>query len=303
MMDIEPLEIDWDYVVERLDRILDLGEECLTRRLAEYQLEPAIFRDYIAFRWIQYQEDGYLAEVANPNQVDHGELFGIDRILETLRRNTAQFVQRYPANNVLLWGERGSGKSSAIKGLLNLFFQDGLRLIEIHKEDLLQLPQITSLLREHPYRFILFCDDLSFGEQDPGYRELKALLDGGIEEPSENILFYATSNRCHLLAEHFSDNLDGQEIHPKEALAEKLSLTDCFGISLGFCPVSQPVYLEIVHYLAQQRRLIIDDEDLNQAALNWSKERDSHSGRVAKQFIDDLSGRLAMAGKVAPLSQ
>lgn len=302
MMDIEPLEIDWDYVVERLDRILDLGEECLTRRLVEYQFDPAIFRDYIAFRWIQHQENGYLAEVAYPNLVNHDDLFGIDRILETLRRNTAQFVQRYPANNVLLWGEGGSGKSSAIKGLLNPFFQDGLRLIEVHKEDLFQLPQITSLLREQSHRFILFCDDLSFGEQDPGYRELKALLDGGIEEPSENILFYATSNRRHLLPEHFSDNLDGQEIRPEEALAGKRSLADCFGISLGFYPMSQQVYLEIIHYLAQQRRLIIDSKELNRAALSWSKERDSRSGRVAKQFISDLSGRMAMAGKIAPLS-
>ncbi|MCD4689679.1 MAG: ATP-binding protein [Desulfuromonadaceae bacterium] len=297
------MEIDWNYVVERLDRILDLGEEHLTRSLVEYQLEPTIFRDYIAFRWIQHQENGYLAEVAYPNMVDHDDLFGIDRILETLRRNTAQFVQHYPANNILLWGERGSGKSSAIKGLLNPFFQDGLRLIEVHKEDLFQLPQITSLLREQPYRFLLFCDDLSFGEQDPGYRELKALLDGGIEEPSENILLYATSNRCHLRTELFSDNLDDQEIHPKEALAEKPSLADCFGISLGFTPMSQPIYLEIVHYLAQQRRLIMDSKELNQAALSWSKERSCRSGRVAKQFIDDLSGRMAMAGKIAPLSE
>jgi hypothetical protein len=301
-MDIERLDIDWDYVVERLDRILDLGEEYLTRLLVEYQLDPAIFRDYIAFRWVQHQENGFLAEVVYPHLVDHDDLFGIDRILETLRRNTTQFVQRYPANNVLLWGERGSGKSSAIKGLLNPFFQDGLRLIEVRKEDLFQLPQITSLLREHPYRFILFCDDLSFDEQDPGYRELKALLDGGIEEPPENILLYATSNRRHLLPEHFSDNLDDQEIHPEEALAEKLSLADRFGISLGFYPMSQRVYLEIIHHLAQQRRLIIDSEELNRTALAWSMDRGSRSGRVARQFIDDLSGRMAMDGKVAPLS-
>lgn len=302
-MDIERLEIDWDYVVERLDRIIDLGEEYLTRLLAEYELDSAIFREYIAFRWVQQQDHGYLAEVACPDLADHEDLFGIDRILERLQRNTAQFVHSYPANNILLWGERGCGKSSAIKGLLKPFFQAGLRLIEVQKEDLFQLPQITSLLREQPYHFILFCDDLSFDEQEPGYRELKALLDGGIEEPADNILLYATSNRRHLLPERLSDNLDGQEIHPEEALAEKLSLADRFGISLGFYPMSQQVYLQIVGYLARQRRLIINDEELNRAALNWAMERGSRSGRVARQFIDDLSGQMAMAGKIAPLSE
>ena len=301
-MDIERLEIDWDYVVERLDRILDLGEEHLTRQLIEYQLDPAIFREYIAFRWAQNQETGYLAEVVYPNLVDHDDLFGIDRILETLRRNTAQFVQRYPANNVLLWGERGCGKASAIKGLLSPFFQDGLRLIETHKEDLFQLPQITSLLRGQPYRFILFCDDLSFDEQDSDYRELKALLDGGIEEPAENILLYATSNCRQLMPERYSDNPNNQEIHSEEAPAGKRFFTDHFGICLGFYPMSQQVYLQIVNHLAQQRRLIIGNEELNRAALNWSTKRGSHSGRVARQFIDDLSGRLAMDGKVPPLS-
>lgn len=301
-MDIERLDIDWDYVVERLDRILDLGEEYLTRLLVEYQLDPGIFHDYIAFRWIQHQGNGYLAEVAHPDLTDHEDLFGIDRILEKLQRNTEQFVHSYPANNVLLWGERGCGKSSAIKGLLKLFIQNGLRLIEVQKEDLFQLPQITSLLRDQPYRFILFCDDLSFDEQEPGYRELKSLLDGGIEEPAGNILLYATSNRRHLVPEHLSDNIDGQEIHPEEAWSEKLALADRFGISLGFYPMSQPVYLEIVGYLAQQRRLIITDEELNSAALIWAIERGSRSGRVARQFIDDLSGQMAMAGKITPLS-
>jgi hypothetical protein len=301
-MDIERLDIDWDYLVERLDRILDLGEEYLTRLLEEYQLDPAIFRDYIAFRWVQHQGNGYLTEVTSPDLIDHEDLFGIDRILETLRRNTAQFVQHYPANNVLLWGEGGSGKSSAIKGLLNPFFQAGLRIIEVHEEDLFQLPQITDLLREQPYRFILFCDDLSFDEREPGYRELKALLDGGIEAPADNILIYATSNRRHLRPELLSDNLHGQEIHPEEVLAEKLSLADPFGISLGFYPMSQQIYLEIVNYLAQQRRLIFDNEELKRAALSWSMARGTRSGRVARQFIDDLSGRMAMDGKITPLS-
>ncbi|WP_201257995.1 ATP-binding protein [Syntrophotalea acetylenivorans] len=301
-MDIERLDIDWEYVVERLDRILDLGEEYLTRRLVEYQLDPGIFRNYIAFRWIQHPDNGYLAEVAHPDLADHDELFGIDRILENLQRNTEQFVHNYPANNVLLWGERGCGKSAAIKGLLKLYFQAGLRLVEVQKEDLFQLPQITHQLRDQPYRFILFCDDLSFDEGEPGYRELYSLLEGGIEEPAGNILLYATSNRHYLLPDRLSDNSDGRHPQSEEAWSEKLSLDDLFGISLGFYPMSQPVYLEIVGYLAQQRRLIISEEELHSAALSWAMERGSRSGRVARQFMDDLSGRMAMEGKIAPLS-
>lgn len=219
-MDIERLDIDWDYVVERLDRILDLGEEHLTRLLVEYQLDPGIFQSYIAFRWVQHQGDGYLAEVAHPDLPDHDDLFGIDPILEKLRRNTEQFVHRYPANNVLLWGERGCGKSSAIKGLLKLFFQAGLRLIEVQQKDLFQLPQITDLLRGQPYRFILFCDDLSLDKRKPGYRELKSLLDGGIEEPADNILLYATSTRQHLLPQPLSEAPHGQKI-PQERSGRK----------------------------------------------------------------------------------
>jgi len=301
-MDIERLDIDWEYVVERLDRILDLGEEYLTRLLVEYQLDPGILHDYIAFRWIQHQDSGYLAEVTHPDLADHDELFGINPILEKLQRNTEQFVHSYPANNVLLWGKRGCGKSSAIKGLLKLYFQAGLRLIEVQKEDLYQLPQITCQLRDQPYRFILFCDDLSFDEGEPGYRALYSLLEGGIEEPAGNILLYATSNRHYQRPDRLSDNTDGREPISEEAWSEKLSLEDLFGIILGFYPMSQSVYLEIIDYLAGQRRLIIANEELHNAALNWAMERGNRSGRVARQFMDDLSGRMAMEGKIAPLS-
>ncbi len=301
-MDIDQLDIDWEYVVERLDRILDLGEEYLTRVLVEYQLDPEILRGYIAFRWIQHQDNGYLAEVAHPDLPAHEELFGIDPILKKLQRNTEQFVHSYPANNVLLWGEPGCGKSSAIKGLLNLYFQTGLRLIEVQKEDLFQLPQITHQLRDQPYRFILFCEGLSLDEQEPGYRELHSLLDGGIEESPGNILFYATSNQTYQLPERLSNNTDEGKNDPKKVWAEKSPLTDLFGISLEFSPMTQPVYLEIVDTLARQRRLIITAEELQSAALDWAMERGNLSGRVARQFMDDLSGRMAMEGKIAPLS-
>jgi predicted AAA+ superfamily ATPase len=301
-MDIDRLDIDWDFVIERLDRILDLGEEYLTRHLSEYEFDPEIFRHFIAFRWLQQEDIGYLEEIAYPDLPDHADLFGIDRILQRLQRNTEQFVHSYPANNVLLWGERGNGKSSAVKGLLKPFALQGLRLIEVHKKDLLQLPQITGLLREQPYRFILFCDDLSFDDQETGYRELNTLLEGSIEEPAANILVYATSNRRHLIPEPTSDKSGERQIHFEEALVETLSLADRFGISLGFYPMSQTTYLEIVVHLARQRRLIITEDELHSAALRWAQERGSRSGRVARQFIDDLSGQMAMAGKIAPLS-
>ncbi|MEZ4483834.1 MAG: DUF815 domain-containing protein [Syntrophotaleaceae bacterium] len=233
---------------------------------------------------------------------DHDDLFGIDRILQRLQRNTQQFVHSYPANNVLLWGEPGNGKSAAVKGLLKPFAPDGLRLIEIRQEDLFQLPQITALLREQPYRFILFCDDLSCDEQESGCRTLKTLLEGGIEEPAANIRVYATWSQRHLLPAPPSDNRGDQESCSEKALVKRPSLADHFGLSLGFSPMSRQTYLAIAIHLARQRRLIITDNELNSAALQWALERGHHSGRVARQFIDDLSGQLAIAGKVAPLS-
>ncbi len=214
-----------------------------------------------------------------------------------MRQNTRQFVHGLPANNVLLWGARGSGKSSAVKGLLGEFAGVGLRLVEVRKEDLFQLPTIAALLRPQPYRFILFCDDLSFDESEVDYRELKALLEGGIEARPENLLIYATSNRRHLMPEHLRDNTDRDEIHPEEAIAEKISLSDRFGITLGFYPATQDIYLAIVRHLAKQRQLPIDDVALVEEALQWAMLRGARSGRVARQFIDDLTGRLLLAGK------
>ena len=201
---------------------------------------------------------------------------------------------RLPANNVLLWGARGTGKSSAVKGLLGEFAGVGLRLVEVRKEDLFQLSAITELLRPYPYRFILFCDDLSFDESEVDYRELKALLEGGIEARPENLLIYATSNRRHLMPERLSDNTGGEEIHPEEAIAEKISLSDRFGITLGFYPTTQESYLEIVRHLANGRQLPLGDGELAAEALEWAMLRGARSGRVARQFIDDLTGRLLL---------
>ena len=293
-MSIEDIEIDWNYLFERVERIIDLGEEYLGRRLADFSPDPNIFDRFQAFRWIRQESAGYLQEVEFPDLPELSELFGIDRTLVRLRRNTLQFVRGLPANNVLLWGERGGGKSSSVKGLLGEFGSEGLRLVEVQKEDLFQLPVITGRLRELPYRFILFCDDLSFDESEVSYRELKALLEGGLQARPENVLVYATSNRRHLMPERFEENTGEAEIHPEEAISEKLSLSDRFGITLGYYPMSEETYLSVVQHLAGRRQLAIAPESLNAEARHWALARGARSGRVARQFIDDLSGRLAL---------
>lgn len=296
-MNFNSIDIDWSYLLDRVEHLMDLGEEFLTRKLAEFQFDPALLESIIAWRWQQENGNGYLHPIVHPDLPDHADLLGIDPVLIRLRQNTRQFVHRLPANNVLLWGARGTGKSSAVKGLLGEFAGAGLRLIEVRKEDLFQLPAITELLRPHPYRFILFCDDLSFDESEVDYRELKALLEGGIEARPENLLIYATSNRRHLLPERLSDNTGGEEIHPEEAIAEKISLSDRFGITLGFYPTTQEGYLEIVRHLAHGRQLPIGEAELAADALEWAMLRGARSGRVARQFIDDLTGRLLLQDK------
>ena len=293
----DTVEIDWEYLLERLDRMLDLGEEYLTRQLALYELEAGIFQEFIALRWRSRGEGGVLEGVAFPDLPDHTDLIGIDGALRRLHRNTEQFVRGLPANNVLLWGERGSGKSSAVKSLLPVFAKRGLRLIEVQKDDLYQLPRITALLRQQPFRFILFCDDLAFAEAEHNYRELKALLEGSLESRAANILVYATSNRRHLLPEYMRENLtythtDDGEVHPGEGVEEKISLSERFGLWVSFYPFSQDEYLAIAgQWLAS---FGLDGEAIAGAraeALVWALERGSRSGRVAYQFARDYAGR------------
>lgn len=293
-MQLDEIDIDWGYLFERLERLLDLGEEYLEDRLAAQEPEPELLEEFIAFRWRRHDTAGYLEGVAHPDLPDHGDLLGIERAISCLRQNTRQFLHGLPANNILLWGERGGGKSSAVKGLLKEYGEQGLRLVEVQKEDLFQLPAIAACLRGRPYRFILFCDDLSFDETETGYRELKALLEGGVESRPENVLVYATSNRRHLLPERFQENTGEAEIHPEEAVAEKLSLSDRFGITLGFYAMGQETYLAIVHHLSNKQRLRIAPRDLAAEALRWARNRGARSGRVARQFVDDLHGRLAL---------
>ena len=278
-----------EKIVALLDKI-----GTLVNRLAPPQEQPVDFAGSLAFRWERNGEAGRLTAVTHPHLFDLGDLVGIDDIRDEVMRNTAQFVASLPANNVLLWGERGCGKSSLVKGLLKLFAPRGLRIVELKRWDIMSLPQIVGLLRDSPFRFILFCDDLSFDEGEGDFRALKTLLDGDIEERPSNILIYATSNRRHLMPERLSANSSDAEIHPEEAVGEKLALSDRFGLSLGFYVFDQEEYLAIVRRYAASRRLPLSDGELCDRALKWARFTARRSGRSARQFIDDLEGRLLL---------
>lgn len=281
-------------LIPLLKELICLGERALQGQLLPESLSPEEFSKRVAFRWQRNSRGGALRAIDYPDLFSLGDLRGVERQVNLLRRNTQQFLKGFPANNVLLWGERGTGKSSAVRGLLEEFSGLGLRMVEVQKGDLFDLLDIARQLRQRPERFILFCDDLSFDENEVDYRALKALLEGGLEARPGNVLVYATSNRRHLLPERITDNTDQEEIHPEERVAEKLSLSDRFGLSLGFYPVSQEGYLDIVSFLAKKERLPLHPTLLRQQALNWAGLRGSRSGRVARQFVNDLCGRLGL---------
>jgi len=285
-------------LLKMLEQLLALGEQALGRHLPPPPPPPELFAQHRAFRWIPAAAGGTLEAIMHPDLPRHTDLLGIDRQLKLLRDNTAQFVEGLPANNVLLWGDRGTGKSTAVRGLLEAFAGKGLKLVELQKEDLFSLPAITRILHGQPWRFILFCDDLSFDESEVDYRQLKALLEGGLESRPENVLVYATSNRRHLMPERLIENTGEDEIHPEERVAEKLSLSDRFGLACGFYSADQEQYLAIVRYLARQSALPVGEAELEEKALRWSQNRAARSGRVARQFIDDLTGRLALAARI-----
>ncbi len=289
-MDWDDLGIDWEYVVERLDRIIDLSEEALTRLLSDYPFDPSLFQEHTAFRWTRHRDHGFPAAVLHPSLADHGELLGLEIPLETLRRNTEQFVRCYPANNILLRGPYGSGKASSVKGLLSLFADQGLRLIEVGPEDLTQLPLMIDLLRDLPYRFLLFCEHLPLNEPEDRYRALKALRDGGIEEPAGNLLIYASCSK--------GPRQNTATAH--QIPARPSPLLHCFGIHLNFPALSQASCLQLITVLARRRKLSLGEMELEQAARQWLEERGQSSGRVARQFIDDLCGRLALQENRCP---
>ncbi|MQT11709.1 ATP-binding protein [Segnochrobactrum spirostomi] len=241
-----------------------------------------------------------LDPVARVNRVEIALLKGIDNARDELLENTERFARGLPANNVLLWGARGMGKSSLVKAahaaVNEGFARDGsterLKLVEIHREDIESLPALMAAVRAAPHRFVVFCDDLSFDSGDTSYKSLKAVLDGGIEGRPDNVLFYATSNRRHLLPRDMMENERSTAINPGEAVEEKVSLSDRFGLWLGFHKCSQDEYLAMVRGYAERHHLKVDEETLRARALEWSTTRGSRSGRVAWQFIQDLAGRL-----------
>ncbi len=284
-------------ILARLDRILSRAEELLGAAGAAPPGDGAMFDAHLAFRWEKHALSGRIAPVLYPCLVDLADLVGIDDVKADLVRNTAQFVAGHPANNVLIWGERGNGKSSCVKGLLRIFGPRGLRLVEVQRWDLLSLPEIVAALRTSPRRFVLFCDDLSFGESEVHFRELKALLDGGLEERPDNVLIYATSNRRHLMPELMADNAGELEIHPEEAVSEKLSLSDRFGLTLGIPRFNQQTYLAIVDHYAARMSVAVPQDMLHAEAVQWALENGRRTGRTARQFVDDLAGRVRMAGR------
>ncbi|KAA3626087.1 MAG: ATP-binding protein [Proteobacteria bacterium] len=278
-------------VVETATALLERVEHLLP-----HVPQSVAWEEHVAFRWRRRQGRGWLEGVRHPHTLRLQDLLCIDRQKDRIQRNTRQFVQTRPANNVLLWGSRGTGKSSLIKALLNEYATQGLRLIEVDKHDLLDLPDIVDLVWDRPERFMLFCDDLSFEAEDPSYKALKALLDGSISAAPNNLLIYATSNRRHLLPEYFDENLEarniGGEIHHGEAVEEKISLSDRFGLWISFYPFRQEEFLDIVHYWLQQHGVdTFDTREIGHAALQWALARGSRSGRTAYQFARDWAGR------------
>ncbi|MFY9972368.1 MAG: ATP-binding protein [Roseiarcus sp.] len=248
-----------------------------------------------AFVW--RAERGTLAPVSHVNRIDLSLLRGVDRVRDLLVENTERFARGLPANNALLWGARGMGKSSLVKAAhaaINRQAAVGgrLKLVEIHREDIEGLPALMGLLREAPFRFIVFCDDLSFDAGDASYKSLKAALEGGVEGRPANVLFYATSNRRHLMPRDMMENERGSAINPGEAVEEKVSLSDRFGLWLGFHHCSQDDYLAMVHGYAKHYGLEAPADEIEAQALEWATTRGSRSGRTAWQFIQDLAGRL-----------
>jgi len=269
-------------------------------RLAPRAVPAVDFAAADAFIW---HPEGRLAPVPRVNRVEMSLLKGVDRVRDMLVENTERFAKGLPANNALLWGARGMGKSSLVKAshaAVNAMFAANtkdapLKLIEIHREDIESLPELMAITRGSGYKFIVFCDDLSFDSDDTSYKSLKAVLEGGIEGRPDNVIFYATSNRRHLLSRDMIENERSTGINPGEAVEEKVSLSDRFGLWLGFHRCSQDEYLAMVNGYVAHYAIPVEEEPLRREALEWATTRGSRSGRVAWQFVQDLAGRLGVA--------
>ena len=277
--------------------------ESVLARLEQLLPAPALTVDWkasIAFRWRRKGERAALEPIHHVHHIDLRDLHGIDEQKSQVEQNTRQFVAGLPANNVLLTGARGTGKSSLVKALLNKYASRGLRLIEVEKRDLTDLPDIVELIHARPERFVLYCDDLSFEADEHGYKALKVVLDGSVAAASENCLVYATSNRRHLMPEFMNENLEyqhvGEEIHPGETSEEKVSLSERFGLWVSFHSFDQDEYLNIVRVWLEHFKVSgVKSAEVEHAALQWALTRGSRSGRVAWQFARDWAGRTRLA--------
>ena len=275
----------------------------LLKRVAEAleRLSPAGVEDAgldAAEGFVWHADGARLEAVPRINRLELSLLKGIDRVRDILLDNTRRFARGLPANNALLWGARGMGKSSLIKAVHGVVAADaasGLKLIEIHREEISSLPVLLGRLRGCAHQCLLFCDDLSFESEDTTYKSLKAALEGGISGRPDNVLFYATSNRRHLMPRDMIDNERSTAIHPGEAVEESVSLSDRFGLWLGFHPCDQATFFAMVEGYADHFGLAVDRETLHAEAIEWSMTRGARSGRVAWQFVQDLAGRLGVA--------
>jgi predicted AAA+ superfamily ATPase len=282
---------DLSRLIARAETLIDRLEAALPAP------PPAPDWTAMAYRWRHRGGRGHLEAVRHPHRIRLADLVGIDEQRERIEKNTRQFVTGKSANNVLLTGARGTGKSSLVKAMLHAFADKGLRLIEIDKSDLVDLPEIVDLVSARPERFIVFCDDLSFEASEAGYKALKSALDGSIAGTPENLLIYATSNRRHLMPEFMGENLEVQrgdagEIHPGETTEEKVSLSDRFGLWISFYPIDQDHYLAICEHWLRELGLTAKKAAAARAdALQWSLMRGARSGRVAWQFARDFAGR------------
>lgn len=271
--------------------------------LAEYhcQVGCGLMAQYRAFSWHGGQLQGY----PYPDEIAMDALVGYEDQRDQLLKNTEALLRGYPALNILLYGSRGAGKSAMIKALLPLYGDRGLRLIEVRKSALIELPQILAQLQNRPQKFIIFVDDLSFEEDEESYKALKVVLEGNVAARPDNVIVYATSNRRHLIREFFDDRprpQDSDEIHSWDTVQEKLSLSDRFGLTLTFTPANQETYLKMVFHLASQAKLALSAEDLKFRALQWATRHNGRSGRTARQFIDFLQAELALATDMGDLS-
>lgn len=283
--------IDTTELTLLLGRIADALE-----RLSPPRLDSMDLDDADAFIWLA--DEGRLEPILEVSRINLHLLQGIESQCETLDENTRRFAAGLPANNALLWGARGMGKSSLIKALHGAIVEADpgrLKLVEIHREDIPSLPRLLKLLRGSDHRCVLFCDDLSFNNDDASYKSLKAVLEGGIEGRPSNVIFYATSNRRHLMPRDMMENERSTAINPSEAVEEKVSLSDRFGLWLGFHNCSQDDFLAMLAGYCKHYGLEVSEKDLRTQAIEWSMTRGARNGRVAWQFIQDLAGRLGVA--------